>query len=134
MRTFLLLFLLTFSFDFNTGAQVKLPSLFSDNMVLQHQSEVALWRSAKPRATLTVSTSWNKKRYKTTIDDAGKWKLKVTTPAAGGPYEISISDGTTLTLRNVACGSPVRIPEFRGRRPVQHQWSSGIFFHTDDWE
>lgn len=105
MRTiFLSLLLLTFSSTIDAVAQVKLPALFSDNMVLQQQSEVALWGSAKPRATLTVSTSWDKKKYKTTIDDAGKWKLKVATPAAGGPYEVSISDGTTLTLRNVLIG------------------------------
>ena len=34
----------------------------------------------------------------------GKWKVKVATPSAGGPYEISISDGKTLKLKNVLIG------------------------------
>ena len=85
-------------------AQVRLPSIFTDNMVLQQQAECAVWGWAKAGSTVTVSASWDKKKYAAKADAAGKWKLKVSTPAAGGPYELTISDGTPVRLKNVLIG------------------------------
>jgi sialate O-acetylesterase len=85
-------------------AQLKLPAFFSDGMVLQQQSNAAIWGWAKAGSTVKVSSSWNKKNFTATADDKGKWKLKVATPAAGGPYEITISDGKPLTIKNILIG------------------------------
>jgi len=84
--------------------QVKLPAFFSDGMVLQQQSNAAIWGWAKPGATVKTTTSWNKKSYSVKTDDKGKWMLKVATPAAGGPYNITISDGKPLTIKNILIG------------------------------
>jgi len=70
-------------------AEVKLPSIFGDNMVLQQQSQTALWGYATKIDTVKVITSWNQKTYLTTSGQDGKWKLKINTPSAGGPYEIT---------------------------------------------
>ncbi|WP_291911838.1 sialate O-acetylesterase [Chitinophaga sp. CB10] len=86
------------------AATVKLPYFFGNNMVLQQQTNAAIWGWAKPGSTVTVTTSWNKKKYSQPADASGKWKLQVATPAAGGPYEITISDGSPLTLKNVLIG------------------------------
>ncbi len=85
-------------------AQVKLPYFFSDNMVLQQQSNAAIWGWAKAGAKISVTTSWNKKKYSATTDADGKWKIKVATPAAGGPYEITVSDGKPVTIKNILIG------------------------------
>ena len=86
-------------------AKVTLPSVLSDNMVLQQQTDAALWGKAEPGKKVTVKTSWNKKTVSTTADpQTGKWIVRVATPAAGGPYEITISDGEKLTLKNVLIG------------------------------
>jgi sialate O-acetylesterase len=84
--------------------EVKLPAIFGDNMVLQQQTEAAIWGTASKNATVKVSTSWNKKNYSVRAGSDGKWKLKVTTPSAGGPFEVTVSDGTALKLRNVMIG------------------------------
>jgi sialate O-acetylesterase len=84
--------------------EVKLPAIFGDNMVLQQQIEAAIWGTAAKNATVKVTTSWNKKSYTARAGSDGKWKLKVATPSAGGPYEVSVSDGTTLKLKNVMIG------------------------------
>jgi sialate O-acetylesterase len=84
--------------------EVKLPSIFGDNMVLQQQTEAAIWGTASKNATVRVTTSWNKKSYSAIAGNDGKWKLKVATPVAGGPYEITVSDGKTLKLQNVMIG------------------------------
>ncbi len=85
-------------------AEVKLPSVFCDNMVMQQQTEAAIWGKANKNSTVSVTTSWNGKSYSTKASSDGSWKLKVATPKAGGPYEISISDGKSLKLRNVLIG------------------------------
>jgi sialate O-acetylesterase len=84
--------------------EVKLPAIFGDNMVLQQQTQAAIWGTAKKNATVKVITSWNKKSYTTKVNADGKWKLKVATPSAGGPFNVTISDGKSLKLSNVMIG------------------------------
>jgi len=97
------LFVMAFSVS-QVFAEVKLPSIFCDNMVMQQQTEAAIWGKATKNSTVKVSTSWNGKSYSTQASADGSWKLKVSTPKAGGPYEISISDGKSLKLKNVLIG------------------------------
>lgn len=92
------------SIAFSSAAQVKLPYFFSDNMVLQQQTDAAIWGWAKAGSTVSVTGSWNKKKYNTTADATGKWKLKLATPAAGGPYEITVSDGKPVIIKNILVG------------------------------
>lgn len=97
----LLVVLLSISLSF---AQVKLASIFTDHMVLQQKTEAAVWGWAKANANITIVPSWDKKKYSIKADAAGKWKLKISTPKAGGPYEISFSNGTTLVLKDILIG------------------------------
>ncbi|WP_069658802.1 sialate O-acetylesterase [Arcticibacter eurypsychrophilus] len=87
-----------------TQAEIKLASIFTDNMVLQQQSSVPVWGWAKAGSSVTLIPSWNNKTYTIKANSNGKWKLQVETPVAGGPFEISISDGTPLKLSNVLIG------------------------------
>ena len=86
------------------SGEVKLPEIFGDNMVLQQKTDAAFWGTAENNGTVKVITSWNNKLYTVHSASDGKWKVKVSTPSAGGPYEISISDGKTLKLKNVLIG------------------------------
>ena len=85
-------------------ADIKLAGIFSDNTVLQQQSNVAIWGNANNSSKVTVTTSWNKKSYTTTASQDGSWIIKIATPKAGGPYGLTISDGKTITLNNVLIG------------------------------
>ena len=101
----MLAILLVMVFSVNQAfAEIRLPSIFCDNMVMQQQTEAAIWGKASKNATVKVSTSWNNKSYSTQASADGNWKLKVATPKAGGPYEISVSDGKALKLKNVLIG------------------------------
>lgn len=91
-------------FVFPLSAEILLPKIFTDNMVLQQQTEAPIWGKSKPNKEVTLITSWNRKIYKTKVDSTGKWLLKVTTPVAGGPYTISISDGKKIVLNNILIG------------------------------
>ena len=89
----------------NLFAKVTLPPVIGDNMVLQQQTSAALFGKADPGKKVTVKTSWNGKTVSTVADSqTGKWLLRVQTPAAGGPYEITISDGDKSVLHDVLIG------------------------------
>jgi len=86
-------------------AIVRLPPIMSSNMVLQQNSQATLWGWAEPSERFTITCSW-----KTTVDsvtafNSGKWKAKITTPAAGGPYIITIKGRiNTIVLENILIG------------------------------
>ena len=85
-------------------AKVKLPGVLADNMVLQQQSQVQLWGEAKPGSIVNIKPSWAKRSYSTTTGKDGKWIQQITTPVAGGPYEITFNDGEKTTLKNILIG------------------------------
>ncbi len=97
----MLLLICSFGLSF---AEVKPASIFTDHMVLQQQADVAIWGWANSNSQVTLISSWNKKKYTVKADESGKWKLKIVTPKAGGPYEITISDGKAITLKDVLIG------------------------------
>lgn len=88
----------------HSTAKVSLPAVISSGMVLQQQSEVALWGKAKSSSKLSIVTSWNKKTYSLTTEKDGSWKTTVQTPTAGGPYGITFNDGEKLELQDVLIG------------------------------
>ncbi len=88
----------------NLFATIKLPAFFGNNMVLQQQTDVAIWGTATENSTVKLLTSWNNKNYAIKAAADGKWRLKIATPKAGGPYTITISDGKVLKLENVLIG------------------------------
>lgn len=85
-------------------AQPKLAALFTDNMVLQQKSTVRVWGWDKPSANITLTSSWNKATYKAVAAADGKFTFKITTPTAGGPYQITVNDGKAVTLNNILMG------------------------------
>ncbi|WP_216848840.1 sialate O-acetylesterase [Pedobacter sp. L105] len=92
-------------FGYTVQAKVKLPSVFSNNMVLQQKTNAAIWGKTDAGKTVTIVASWNnKKHYAAKADGNGNWKLFVATPSYGGPYVITISDGDASTLENVLIG------------------------------
>ncbi len=88
----------------DSTAKVQLPSFISNGMVLQQKSNVALWGKAIVNHQVTVKTSWNNKSYQVNSDELGNWELKVATPTAGGPYQISITDNEEVLLKDVLIG------------------------------
>lgn len=86
-------------------AKVILPPVIGDNMVLQQQTSAAIFGKTEPGKKVSVKTSWNRKTVNTVADsETGKWLVRVQTPAAGGPYEITISDGDKTVLHDVLIG------------------------------
>lgn len=85
-------------------AEVKLPSIISDNMVLQQLSEVNLWGTANSGEKITINVSWSKVPYQTVTGSNGKWTLKITTPSAAENQTVTIQGTNTIKISNVLIG------------------------------
>lgn len=75
------------------SAEIRLPSIIGDDMVLQRNASARLWGRAPSSAKVKVVTSWDEKSYSALAGEDGKWEVFVMTPDAGGPYSIDISCG-----------------------------------------
>jgi sialate O-acetylesterase len=84
-------------------AQTKLPYFFSDSMVLQQNSNAAIWGTDKPKTKINVKTNWGA-NVNTTADENGKWKVKIATPKAGGPFNVEIKGTIKILYKNVLVG------------------------------
>ena len=92
-------------------AHITLPKFFCDNMVLQQQTECNLWGTANDGKTVSVTTSWDHKTYRASIGPDGHFEVKVHTPAAGGPFSLTLAEHgangrqlSATTLQNVLVG------------------------------
>ena len=100
-----LLFSVLFIFISNLNAQIELGPLFSDDMILQRNSQVSIWGSTKENEKVSITSSWNNNEVITKADNNGNWTAYISTPDAGGPYEIKISSKKNiLNLTNVLIG------------------------------
>lgn len=81
---------------------VRLPKVFGDSMVLQQQSQAAVWGWADADEEVTVSLGETKATAKASAD--GKWLTKIQTPAAGGPHTLSVKGKNEITLKDVYIG------------------------------
>jgi len=86
-------------------ADVKLPAVISDNMVLQQGREVPIWGWAEPGEQIKVSFGWNKKKWAATADKDGKWIFKINPHRAGGPYKMTVrGKNNTVKIKNILVG------------------------------
>ena len=94
--------LLLFFIASGLSAQVKLPLLFSNNMVLQQGIEIPVWGWASPGEKITVTIDKTVASAKTTKD--GKWSLKFPAMEYGGPHKMTVTGKNTVTFENIMIG------------------------------
>jgi sialate O-acetylesterase len=85
-------------------AALKLPDIITDHMVLKQKSKVALWGAETAGQKVVVHTSWDREKYEAIADADGYWKVSVSTPKAGGPYEITFNGTNTIKVVDVLIG------------------------------
>lgn len=84
-------------------ANVRLPKIFGDNMVLQRNKQIPVWGWADAGEQVTIQ--FNKQEAKTVKADAsGKWMLMLEPEKAGGPYTLTVKGNNTVTYNNVLVG------------------------------
>ncbi|HEU4904053.1 MAG TPA: sialate O-acetylesterase [Flavisolibacter sp.] len=120
-------FLLSFGLLFTADAQVRLPRLLRDSMVLQRDTKVKIWGWAAPGEKVQVT--FNKKTYKTTTAADGKWSLFLQPTKAGGPYALNIDGSNHITLKDVLVGD---VWVCAGQSNMVHQMSLHSVRYADD--
>ena len=74
-------------------------------MVLQQNSQATVWGWSDPSERFTITCSWKSTVDSVTAYNSGKWKAKISTPVAGGPYTITIRGrANTIVLENILIG------------------------------
>jgi sialate O-acetylesterase len=85
------------------SAQLKLPKLISDSMVLQRDTPLKIWGWASFGDT--VSILFNHKTYTALTHEDGKWQANITPTKAGGPYTMEIKSGKQhITVHDILLG------------------------------
>ena len=83
-------------------ADVRVPSVIGDNMVLQQGRKARVWGWAEPGERVTVS--FHGEKADATADARGRWEVFTGPHKAGGPFELTVAGRNTLTFRNVLVG------------------------------
>ena len=85
-------------------AKITLPAIFSDNMVLQQNTQVNVWGKAAPSEKITVKASWTDKVVTVKAGANGKWTVKLKTPAAAKNQSVTVNGENSITINNVLIG------------------------------
>jgi sialate O-acetylesterase len=83
-------------------AEVKLPALLAEHMVVQRDLPVHVWGTAAPGEA--VSVTFRGETRSASPDTFGRWSLYLSAGAAGGPFELSVKASNTITLTDVLVG------------------------------
>ena len=91
------------SFQVSARAELKLPAIFGDNMVLQQQMSVPIWGWAQPDAKVTVTFAGQSKSTHADVD--GKWLVKLgKLKASAEPQTLVVESSDTKTFTNILVG------------------------------
>ena len=94
-------YIFIFLFANTLFAQVRLPKLVSDGMVLQRNSNVRIWGWASEGEDIEVS--FQQRNYNTSTKN-GKWEILLENPNIGGPYTMQISGKNSIQLNSIYVG------------------------------
>lgn len=94
--------LLSCTFILNSYADVRLPALVGNNMVLQRNKPLNIWGWADKGEKVTVA--FRKGTYTAITAANGKWKVQLPAQIAGGPFTMTISGHNTIKLDNILIG------------------------------
>ncbi|SEK77166.1 sialate O-acetylesterase [Parapedobacter koreensis] len=83
-------------------ADVRLPALVSDGMVLQRGVDLKIWGWASPNER--VAMQFAGKSYRAVAGRDGKWLVVLPPMDAGGPYTMDIQGDNQVTVRDILIG------------------------------
>lgn len=83
-------------------ADVRLPALFSDGMVLQQGAKTRIWGTADPRERIFVHLA--NQNFWTSADDRGRWHVTLAPLVGGTPVEMVVKGKNVIKVRNILIG------------------------------
>ena len=89
-------------FVHHSTAQIKLPAIIKDSMILQRDAKITIWGWSSPKEKILLK--FKKRTYSATADPNGTWKIILPPTPAGGPYLLEFSGKNKITLREILFG------------------------------
>src|ERR1700741_1909597 len=83
-------------------AEVHLPAIISDNMVLQQGTKVRIWGKARPGERVTVT--FQNKSNDAVADAQGRWQVFIGPLKSGAAAELTVKGDNLLTIKNILVG------------------------------
>jgi len=83
-------------------ADVRLPAIFSDHMVLQQGTKIAVWGWASPGEKVAVSLG--KAAARSEADESGRWKVELPPQKPGRGFDLEVRGDNSIRLRDVLVG------------------------------
>lgn len=83
-------------------AEIRLPKVFGDHMVVQRDRPVIIWGWAQPGETLTLQLATESRQTK--ANEQGEWQTTLPTMKAGGPYTLTVTGSSTVRMEDVLVG------------------------------
>jgi sialate O-acetylesterase len=83
-------------------ADVTVPALLADHMVVQRGLPVHVWGMAAPHEAVSVAFRGETKAG--TADDDGRWSINLSPGEAGGPFDLSIKAANAIVLHDILVG------------------------------
>ena len=106
MKKTLCLFIFSFSlniFALSIRAEVRLPDILGDSMILQQNQKVPIWGIAEPGETVTVG--FQKQKLTVAADAGGKWRVDLKPLKADfTPQTLTIEGKNKIELKNILIG------------------------------
>lgn len=118
------------SLGFKVQADIRLPRLIGDGMVLQRDAPLTLWGRADPGERIDIEFVEQKRR--TTADANGDWSVTLAPLPAGGPHVLRLHGKHSITLRNVLIGDVwLASGQSNMEFPLQEQNGFGGVLHAE---
>ena len=102
MKRFRQAFFLFSFISITLQAQVKLPRLISDGMILQRNAEVKIWGWASPGEKIKVHFADT--LFKTRTNDNGQWIIHLPKMESGGPFSMKIKGKNKIIINDILMG------------------------------
>lgn len=83
-------------------AEVTLPHIISDGMVLQRDMPLPIWGWASPGEEVTVTLG--DQRVTAKADEDGRWQVRLSPLASPGPYQMVVEGKNRIVLKDVLAG------------------------------
>ena len=101
--TALAMLTLTLTLGASAMADVSLPSIFGDHMVLQRDMRLPVWGWADPGERVTVTLE-GVQPATTTANADGEWRVDLPAQSAGGPLTLTVSGSNRIIFEDVLVG------------------------------
>ena len=112
-------------------SEVSLHPLFQSEMVLQRDTEAAVWGTAAPGEVVTVRGSWSPQKVSAAAGEDGAWSVALPTGPAGGPHTVTIAGADEIVLTDVLLGD-VWICSGQSNMEMAFSWHAGVLNHEEE--